>query len=1250
MCRAPRANNWCLALPRIRETRDDEREEAIKGKSWEDLTPKERPACQAERGAFMAPFEVLRYHDHPYAKSSKAHRHFDTTPQKTPARSAACIPFGWMLKEGAEKHTARLNLGFRQELEDKAHELMDFETNWVQVKENQLALLDTFFGALREHESLCFLYAKDTPVAEDPRRVIIGVGRVTHVAEFTEYRYKGPGWLKAVLWDRPVKHSIRGPDFADGFLFPYHELLERAAVEPDLDLARYVAFAPDEARLQFSYAAEHVTHDVAVASLLVCAETLRRLGEKLPGPWERLLGWVDAELNRLWKLRGPYPGLGSALTAFGIDGGTLVAYDLALAQEGASQEWAEDPWDLVDAAMKDPSVLGEGVRKHLDETKRRAYLKLTAERKSLLTLLSRFTLTSEQATRFYQESERAKAGLAVADAQLIANPYLLYELDRSQPDPIPVGVIDRGVFPDAVVADRFPLAAPSTMEGDADARRSRALVVHVLEEAAAAGHTLQPQLHTIQAVRDLEVQPKCSLSLDLLAVVGETLPPAVRTVEMADGATAYQLERLSDVGEVVRNTVEKRLKGKRFEGAHHWRAIVDNILPRPEAGVSDAEARLEEKARTEKALALEEMFRSRLSVLTGSAGTGKTTLLKALCNLPEVARGGVLLLAPTGKARVRMETQIGRTGAQTIAQFLLPLGRYVPATGQYRLAPDRDKVQGHGTVIIDEASMLTEEQLGAVLDALRPPDRLILVGDPKQLPPIGSGRPFVDIVRRLSGETPGGAGQARRNMAELTVQRRHRGEQRLDLLLAEWFTGRDPGPGADEVWDRLARAESQHVKLVRWDREEQLQELLLEELRIALNLKSLDDEDGFERSLGGSPFGNAVYFFEAKEPGRGEPDSERRPGAAQDAENWQILSPIRGGQAGVEALNRRIQAQFRKRALAWAEPEVFYDRRTPKPSGRHGILYGDKVINVTNGRRKDVWPLVFGGRDALAYVANGEIGMVVGDYQGVSAKQRRRENGKKVTLPWKLQVEFSSQVGFKYTFKPWEFKEEGDQPLELAYALTVHKTQGSEFGSTFLVLPSPCRLLSPELLYTALTRQKQRIVVFHQGDLADLKKYSRTYFSETARRMTNLLAPPAPVSLDDRFLEEGLIHRTRRGEAVRSKSEVVIADLLFSLKIDYEYEKELVGFDGSRRWPDFTIDDPESGTRVYWEHLGMLDDPRYRDRWERKLAWYRSSGIAPEEEDGGPAGTLVCSRDDERGGIDSAEIERIAKRVLRPEP
>jgi len=83
----------------------------------------------------------------------------------------------------------------------------------------------------------------------------------------------------------------------------------------------------------------------------------------------------------------------------------------------------------------------------------------------------------------------------------------------------------------------------------------------------------------------------------------------------------------------------------------------------------------------------------------------------------------------------------------------------------------------------------------------------------------------------------------------------------------------------------------------------------------------------------------------------------------------------------------------------------------------------------------------------------------------------------------------------------------------------------------------------------------------------------------------------------------------------------------------------LVGTDGSVRYPDFTIEDADSGITYYWEHLGMLFDPAYLERWQRKLLWYRAQGILSNEQGGGPNGTLVTSQDTEQGGIDSERIE-----------
>jgi hypothetical protein len=289
------------------------------------------------------------------------------------------------------------------------------------------------------------------------------------------------------------------------------------------------------------------------------------------------------------------------------------------------------------------------------------------------------------------------------------------------------------------------------------------------------------------------------------------------------------------------------------------------------------------------------------------------------------------------------------------------------------------------------------------------------------------------------------------------------------------------------------------------------------------------------------------------------------------------------------------------------------------------------VINTVNGHRNDVYPA-----KNQAYLANGEIGLVVGQFKGSTWKPKG--------LPWKIEVEFSSQLGFKYGFGDRDFGEEKEASLELAYALTIHKAQGSEFGITFVVVPNPCRLLSRELLYTALTRQRERVVLLHQGDVRALLKLSSAEHSATARRLTNLFTDPNPIEHVGIFLEDGLIHRTARGELVRSKSEVIIANLLHGLGIAYAYEQPLVGLEGSVRYPDFTIEDAETGQRVFLEHLGMMTEPAYRRRWRAKLDWYREQNVLPAEEGEGELGTLVTTT--EENGIDSAAIERRLRGLL----
>jgi hypothetical protein len=1231
VCAAPQLNGSCLKLKRIAEDRDDAAEEAVAGKRLDELPQAQWPACAGERMGFMAPFEVERMADHPYNRGREtSHGHFKRTPLRHPPYSAAVVPFAWLLREAMEAFGEEHELDVQAEREPD----LGFKTQWVQEHLNQTALLDCFSGHLKPQQSLCFFYAKQVPFVEDAAggRILIGVGRVLHVGALQEYAYTTEdlkGKQRSMLWERMVQHSIR-PDFNDGFLLPYHAALARVAEDPEFDPAGIAALSPADRMLEFSHASQLVSHDGAIASLLACAESLRKATGVLPGPWDRCLQWIDARLGELWTARGPCPGLGAALSAFGLESATSVAR--ALAEKAGDNA---DPWPLVERMFAEPSkVLPAPLAKGIGKTLAAKWSHLPDERRALLKLVSRFDLTREQTTTLYVQEERAKAGIDAPDKAILANPYLLYELTRLTSDPVSVWTVDRGVFPDAVIREKHPLPEPSALDTGTDARRVRALSVKMLEDAASAGSTLLPQAQVVLGIRELPLQPACEVDADLMNVAKDGFGDAVAEIALANGAPALQLGRLGEMGAVIRSAVEKRVGGKRLDVEADWRKLLDAHLARQATGQADE---LEESARVEKIAALKELAEARLSVLIGPAGTGKTTLLSVLCSHPKIEAGGILLLAPTGKARVRMEqsTKGLKLKGYTIAQFLSP-HRYDGSTGRYRLSEQPTEAGAH-TVIIDEASMLTEEMLAALIQALKGAQRLLLIGDPRQLPPIGSGRPFVDIVKRLAPEglterfPRVGAGYA-----ELTIRRRQAGEDREDLQLAEWFSGSPIAPGEDDVFEKVVRTgQSRHVRFVQWDSADEVRakiiDVLVEELRRPDGGKALsgpDDIAGFDATLGGEAW-NEMRFFNPRR-------NDKEPGAAEVAEGWQILSPVRSAAHGVPELNRLIHKRFRQPLVDASRKEQ--NRKYPKPMGAEEIVYGDKVINLVNtnpvlpwNRHRRVYP----GKDN-AYIANGEIGVAVGFFWKRGLPDLR----------WKLEVEFSSQPGFKYDFTNKDFAEEGSAVLELAYALTVHKSQGSEFGTVILVLSNPCRLLSRELLYTALTRQRDRLVILHQGSRTELRKYSSDDRSETARRLTNLFLAPSPIEVDGRFFEENLIHRTMRGEMVRSKSEVIIANALAAKGVDYAYERPLT-IEGVTKYPDFTIEDMESGATFYWEHCGMLHVPTYRRRWQAKLDWYRQHGICMQEDGVGDRGTLIVTRDEPNGSIDSAGISKTIVKVLK---
>lgn len=1218
VCSAPGANHSCATLGRIKENKNADSEEEDAGTSWAELPPERVPPCVFERAGFMRPKAYSIVRSHPYAGGwTRSHAHFSETGHYMPAYSLEATPFRWVMRDKVPEIARTWGIGYAPELEEAADQVIETSkpTLWVQDHRNQLALLDSFFSGLVPDRSLVFFYAKDMPLLEDRQpgaRVLLGVGRVKAVRPVVEWDYDRSGPLRSIMWERAVEHSV-SPQFEDGFLLPYHDLL----AEPGLqgrDLAPFLAMAPGDHFDEFSYVSERVGDDGAIAALTELARVVDLLPGVVDGPWDRIAAWIADRLADTWKARGAYPGLGSALAAAGLERGPVIAHRVLESLDDP----AANPWPVLEQAIAD-AARGEGPAAGLvGRVSRKMWERITSQpdRYTCLRMLARFALTASQARRLFDPGERG-----ISDHEFLENPYLIYELHQDMADAIGFATVDRGLFPHDAAA-RAALAydaLPEPVEETADDRRVRAGCTAILESAAGEGHTVLDEPGLRKRLAAMPLDPPCDPTSGQFGLAAEDFPPRLREIPLArDAGRGWQLRRLAQVSAIIADEVARRIEAGPLEVSANWRQAIDEAVDQQIPPPGQPGREIEEAARDEKARALQALARSRISVLVGPAGTGKTTMLKALCSSKELA-GNVLLLAPTGKARVQLGDKTG-IKARTLAQFLRTAGRWEWERG-YFLSPDGMRSGGFQTVIVDEASMLTEEMLAALIEALIEPQRIILCGDHRQLPPIGAGRPFADLVAHLrdhSGDDSGGG------LGELTIGRRHRpaapdltgARLRDDLSVAARFSSGPAPAGADQALARVvAGGGDGTLSVISWSDEDDLHAKIVQTLCSDPGLGlSAGDADTLKRSLGATSQYKGRVSFPPDAGGKG-------------TENWQILSPVRSRTGGVTGLNRLIRRTWRAGDAAHARRAL----ALPSPLGADEILFHDKVMCADNQPHKA--KNIATGQYQPGEVANGEIGMAV----GWPAKHGRALG---------LRVEFSTQPGLQFTF--WEndlnsATETTREVLEIAYAITVHKAQGSQFELTFLVIPTPCALLSPELLYTALTRHRQRTVLLVQGDPLRLLELGDPARSETARRLTCLFQPPDPFTTADGTLLDGAhIHRSANNELMRSKSEVIVANTLRHLDIAYTHEELLHMPDGTVREPDFTIRRPGQPP-VYWEHLGMLDLSGYRADWEAKLDWYAQHGILPWDQGGGPAGSLVWSTEKQATpGIDAHEVEQLA--------
>ena len=1196
VCNHPSENTYCIHLPRIYAEKNDEAEDAIKGTHWSKLTPSQLPPCKAEGGSFMSIGKFSREFNHPYNQPNRKdipHLALKSTKFEIPPFSTFAVPFWWMLKK---------NLPEIQEIypDIPRDENPPFPSAWIYSRQTQNALLKTFFNPIKEDYSISVFYVKGpNPVDEDSRRLIVGIGSIKKLSNILTYEttadYTYP------IWDRLITHGIRPDDNkSEGVLLPYHEYLDlpedyvlrtKEGKKSKFDLLDEIKLTLQETASrqeimdEFTYGSKWVND----SSILVVLGKLRSIIERIKehgivkGCWDSHLLWIDRQIGKVKESMGPFPSFANALIALGFQYGHTLEKDI---REQRKILPKDNPWyaweDVIYGKVNLNNRAYQGDLPHY----RDIWLNETSERKGLLQLLSRFELTDKQIKNWFDPNLRIRIGLRDADADLLNNPYLIAEEDSGDKEnyPIAVETIDNGLFADkAIQGDCMP-EKPQLVDSPLDNRRIRAIIINILKRGAENGDTLMSVLEITETLNTLNLQRATVVPINYIASNTEYLKLKLAHFK-TDSIDALQLKHYEVIEAYFRRTLIARAKKGLETINEDWDKLIRQTIKANGINFDNANTR-HIAALGDQVEALKQITSRKISILHGPAGTGKTTVMGALFGCKEIIEDGILLLAPTGKARVKLGKMAG-SEAFTIAQFLNRQKRF----DWVRMKPKftgPEKYKGEQNVIVDECSMLTEDDLYALLQALDMGyvQRIILVGDPYQLPPIGAGRPFADLCAHIElleendEDYPAVKCLARLKEVVRTVE----GENSDTLTLASWYSGMKPPKNADAIFSKLGNNDLMNdLKIKCWQDEEELISKMNEVLIDVLKLKDENDYQTLNAFLGI----NGIGIDTGK------------------IEEFQLLSPVKAPYWGSFNLNRKFQQQFRAGF-----------KRSIVTIGDYQIGLYDKVIQTVNE-----WKQGFPGDDKYQ-LSNGQLGLV-----------------KTIAKGFANVVFAGVEEKVSFGYKSQGQMETDKSNLELAYAITVHKSQGSDFDYVFLIIPKTGRIISRELIYTALTRAKKKLILLVEGDSPHwIFNLSKPQYSETAKRNTHLFRPSVREAKSSIPFAEGLIHKTKKeGLLVRSKSEVIIANMLVEKNIDFEYEREYTGKNGQKRIPDFTFIDA-AGDLILLEHLGMMSIPSYKSDWEKKKLFYEKNKFTLNE-------NLFTTTESEKGGIDSLAIEKVIEKI-----
>lgn len=1049
---------------------------------------------------------------------------------------------------------------------------------------------EKYFSQFEPGKSLIFYYAGySNPFSENEENnyVITGISRVKKIestyyydntSEEIQKRYAG-----GFVWQRPITSTY--PD--EGFCIPYWKYID------DEKIIERILIKPQN-RSPFKYGSREVDNDDAIEvvnQLIAVVDALIDIGDETED-WTKRKEWLNSVLNELWVSRGPYPGFPSVLETLGLK--RLISSYTSLTTDDEMKSYMHSVRDLLDGKKDD--VKGDVFDTATLKKVRREYQLFGIDTADFLfNKLSRFDLTANQVKNIIDEN-RENVSITATLEEMSENPYTIFEqyVGYDSDDTIPLYKIDNGVIPS-------PEFGINELLDNGSTERLRAFCVDELNRIPAHSFgKAETILERINARLDrLPEWKRYAYKMQNFNVETEILDGALERKKDDEGSLYLYLKDVYEdertVEEILRELADR--SDIQLKMAITPEKFKEKLRKKDSALAKKVPDQYEEILDHQADICMQ-IFTKPLCVLAGAAGTGKTTVIRSILdNIDRVHGAGTsfLLMAPTGKATERIKTQ-NEKPSKTIHSHLAKNGwinenftlkRFGGALGQ-----------DYNTIIIDECSMIDLNVFATLLKSINwnNVQRLILIGDPNQLPPIGRGKVFADTIEWLKVKYPDNVGILTDNIRQLENTVEQKGHGILDLaeiFIQENQQTEDEAKAAnlkvkkEELFEKIVENGNgdidKDLAVYFWNEQEELEQLLT-------NVMTRDMKQYTGLEMSGEKVSNDKLWQQIirDEEGKSNP------------EIIQVISPYRGEFYGTESLNQLMQKTFNSH---WSKKKL------------DGIGYFDKVIQFRNRPQSDP---AYAYQESTktnikAEIYNGEIGLTL--IHGFDAFDKK--------YIWKgnidrFQVAFSgkSRKGLRYNYGQ-DLGQDVDgryikeqkvlENLELAYAISVHKSQGSEFDYVYIVIPhKDSHLLSMELLYTALTRAQKKVTIFLQQDISTLTSLSHTEKSAVLKINSSIYKfeplPDALLYAGNNWYEDGKNIATLSKYFVRSKSEAIITNMLSERNIPFKYEEPLYAPDGTMYLPDFTV--KFRGEEYYWEHVGRTNDKAYMAHWTKKEAWY----------------------------------------------